>query len=374
MKCDIVRDLIPMYIEKLCSDETASEVKAHIETCDECRALLDKQSENITPEIKNEAAQKEVQPFKKINRKMKKNKWLIAVMAVVITAIVGALGFLTVGEIMKFEQGISFSTFFQSIEARAHIKLLLDGKIEEYVDKTSAYPFVSIDDFQNNEAIRNDKIEILTEAYENYIKGKNVRIDEVQSRYNGMLNENSKVISTYILLYIDDECIGFQMEKGGDGLFSVSNAGYSRHTDEPTSQMKNLAEAVDHVSNSSSFYTVTLQISGKSMLSKTGRAELFGRKFGEEYKEEFVERYADLREKAEVTDCIFAGTLYDTDAKRYYTKIALFVNDNKTNKTAVIKKKIYISGVMEYEFSDEPAEIIDGGVSSEVLDRLEKLF
>lgn len=37
MKCEIIRDLLPLYIEGLCSEESRSEIEAHLEGCEECR-------------------------------------------------------------------------------------------------------------------------------------------------------------------------------------------------------------------------------------------------------------------------------------------------------------------------------------------------
>lgn len=36
MKCEVVRDLIPMYIDKTASDETREAVKLHLKDCKEC--------------------------------------------------------------------------------------------------------------------------------------------------------------------------------------------------------------------------------------------------------------------------------------------------------------------------------------------------
>ncbi len=41
MDCNVVRDLIPLYIDGCCSEESASIVKEHIENCDACRKLLE---------------------------------------------------------------------------------------------------------------------------------------------------------------------------------------------------------------------------------------------------------------------------------------------------------------------------------------------
>lgn len=41
MDCNVVRDLIPLYIDECCSEESAIIVKEHIEGCDACKKLLE---------------------------------------------------------------------------------------------------------------------------------------------------------------------------------------------------------------------------------------------------------------------------------------------------------------------------------------------
>ena len=41
MTCEVVRDLIPMYNDGTCSEETAEQVWEHIETCEDCRKYCD---------------------------------------------------------------------------------------------------------------------------------------------------------------------------------------------------------------------------------------------------------------------------------------------------------------------------------------------
>ncbi|MCD8511735.1 MAG: zf-HC2 domain-containing protein [Bacillus sp. (in: Bacteria)] len=38
MKCYLIRDLLPLYIEGDCSPETARAVKEHLHNCDRCRS------------------------------------------------------------------------------------------------------------------------------------------------------------------------------------------------------------------------------------------------------------------------------------------------------------------------------------------------
>lgn len=41
MECNVVRDLIPLYIDGCCSEESAIIVKEHIESCDACKSLFE---------------------------------------------------------------------------------------------------------------------------------------------------------------------------------------------------------------------------------------------------------------------------------------------------------------------------------------------
>ena len=40
MNCDIVRDLLPLYEDGLCSEESRKAVEEHLKSCEACRKLL----------------------------------------------------------------------------------------------------------------------------------------------------------------------------------------------------------------------------------------------------------------------------------------------------------------------------------------------
>lgn len=37
MKCEVIRDLLPVYVENVCSCETRKIVEEHLEVCVQCR-------------------------------------------------------------------------------------------------------------------------------------------------------------------------------------------------------------------------------------------------------------------------------------------------------------------------------------------------
>lgn len=47
MKCEIIRDLMPLYLDDCCSEGSVRLVKEHIEECDSCRNLLEEMSKEL---------------------------------------------------------------------------------------------------------------------------------------------------------------------------------------------------------------------------------------------------------------------------------------------------------------------------------------
>jgi hypothetical protein len=46
-KCEIIKDLLPLYVDNVCSNSSREMVEEHIETCDDCRAELAKGKSEI---------------------------------------------------------------------------------------------------------------------------------------------------------------------------------------------------------------------------------------------------------------------------------------------------------------------------------------
>ena len=41
MNCDIVRDLLPLYADGLCSEESRKAVEEHLKSCEACRSFYE---------------------------------------------------------------------------------------------------------------------------------------------------------------------------------------------------------------------------------------------------------------------------------------------------------------------------------------------
>ncbi len=53
MKCSVIMDLIPLYVDDCCSEESSKMVEEHLETCDSCRQMHSVMSRrSIAPQTK----------------------------------------------------------------------------------------------------------------------------------------------------------------------------------------------------------------------------------------------------------------------------------------------------------------------------------
>jgi predicted anti-sigma-YlaC factor YlaD len=94
--CKVIEDLLPLYIDEVCSDESKRLVEEHLKECDECSAKLNAQEAEITvgkEEIEQNLKAKD--PFKKIRRKQSYTKagaWLGALIGLVSSLVFGVFG------------------------------------------------------------------------------------------------------------------------------------------------------------------------------------------------------------------------------------------------------------------------------------------
>lgn len=73
MKCNVIYDLLPLYLDNICSEETKHIVEEHLENCEECRKNLEYMKENMEiPEDKDTTL------IKKVKRRIIIEKLVIA--------------------------------------------------------------------------------------------------------------------------------------------------------------------------------------------------------------------------------------------------------------------------------------------------------
>ena len=100
MKCDIIRDLLPSYIDGISSEETAAAIEKHIEHCQGCKDTMQMMQQPSTQIVETnvEAAKK---PFKLINKK-RRYQVIIAILMTFMITTIGALVVQEVGVVNQF--------------------------------------------------------------------------------------------------------------------------------------------------------------------------------------------------------------------------------------------------------------------------------
>lgn len=111
MNCNIIKDLLPSYIDGICSKETVTTIEKHIDHCQACKDTMQTmQQEPIEQNVEtNVAAAKK--PFKRINQK-RRFQVIIATMMTFVLTIIGSQVVQNVGAVNDF----IFPKFFAIVD------------------------------------------------------------------------------------------------------------------------------------------------------------------------------------------------------------------------------------------------------------------
>ena len=98
MNCGIIRDLLPLYHDGVCSPESRAEVEEHLKNCPECRRVLEA-VDGPLPEVEKAAAD-DAEAVRRLSGAWRKGRRLAGILGgiavlTVCAAIAGGLWFLT---------------------------------------------------------------------------------------------------------------------------------------------------------------------------------------------------------------------------------------------------------------------------------------
>lgn len=94
LPCDVIRDLLPLYVDGVCSEESRAAVEAHLESCESCKAeyqrlldaekLVPKQEINLT-----QAEEKQIKALRRVKRRLNKRRILAVLLTVIVVVGIG---------------------------------------------------------------------------------------------------------------------------------------------------------------------------------------------------------------------------------------------------------------------------------------------
>ena len=101
LSCGVIQDLLPLYAEGLCGEESRAAVAAHVKDCDACRGQLDALKREVAP-----APEATAVPVRKLAQKLKRQRLRLAVLvaALVCFAAVVVMNAITRPQLVPYQK------------------------------------------------------------------------------------------------------------------------------------------------------------------------------------------------------------------------------------------------------------------------------
>lgn len=144
-ECNIIRDILPLYIENIASKDSVSFVDEHMEKCEKCRVVLAdmRVSASIEENYKNNTTEDAI-PLQLLKKKMNRKKLLTIIISSVAT-LIAVLGMLFLTIMYGFpvhSENINIETEFQYCEG-----VYLDQEFVLHMNTIDGMPlYVTVND------------------------------------------------------------------------------------------------------------------------------------------------------------------------------------------------------------------------------------
>jgi hypothetical protein len=133
--CDIIRDLMPMYDDKIASEKSREAVEEHIKKCDSCRAYYQSLRGVVEVEQPEVSSENKEQDFQAVAKKVRKKRKVV-VAAVTATMIIAIASVVWIGSHIPLGQGNGFFTSASAVESISWVE-----DSSNYITKESVGPF-----------------------------------------------------------------------------------------------------------------------------------------------------------------------------------------------------------------------------------------
>lgn len=133
--CDIIRDLIPLYIDGVCSEESKKIIEEHLEECEECRAYLSSMNEEnkIIEHLHEEKESQKISSFKAVKKRINRKQiisGIIAILIVILLSITTIAVLKNIHRTVEYKDNISVSMVDGSLIGRLYGSYYTNIKIK----------------------------------------------------------------------------------------------------------------------------------------------------------------------------------------------------------------------------------------------------
>ncbi len=85
ISCNVIKDILPLYVDDVVSEDTKSVVEEHLETCTACKAEMEAMVENIAIPIAGDCNKEEGEFINRIKKTFRKKKIWISLVSATLT-------------------------------------------------------------------------------------------------------------------------------------------------------------------------------------------------------------------------------------------------------------------------------------------------
>ena len=377
MKCELIRDLLPLYADGLCSEETNAQVEAHLEACEECRQKLAHYRANVGEEQKLAAEDPSaIHPMKKVRTKLRRRKWLSVTLCVLLCIVAAGLGVLTIGEINGHK--VSFSTCGNIIRLNYITHQLTKGNTDVLLDALSfrwedRYAVKGASNFETMAAYKAQLKQQMDEAYAHYFEGKeiSVKLSSVESYIDSAGNEGENYFmtspNTYCYDFYDGENLVLSMWFiSRDGKFTVQEYGLDQVSAEQCPSFVSGMLPMDELLKDIVRYGVKGRYNNFSETGKTYETtplKLLFRQFSaetdESYKEHLDTRTAALYEEGwALKEFVYAVDTYNEELGHWFYKLWFVYENPETGENCMAEQSFMSHDAYLYPVEEQPAVIL----------------
>lgn len=372
INCEIVKDLIPLYSEGLCSETGRAAVESHIAGCESCRKLLNTPIEQKQPV----PVPPEKNVFKKLSRRLKMNMAVMIVLGVVLLAVLGVVGYLSVGQIVKGHEMVSFETISQSIEAKKVARLIADRDFRGYLDATYCDNLMSKFWSGEYEKIQEHNAEQLAKAYNDVVGSRKVRSISAHSEYSTFDQPGRYTVYTICTLEYDD---GAGMEihfiKGSDNRLAGDAVGSHGLDREKFDALSGGFLMINNGDEANKRLVEKVILSNpESEEDIEGRSGFISNSFDAKCRDTISAALSEFYKKGvkngyTITDCTIGDDMFDEEFNRYFN---IWITARDGSGTAVYKGRVY----RQWEGFLPPQEVTvySDGCTDELTESLAKMF
>ena len=391
ISCGIIEDLIPLYKENLCSDESRALVEEHISECESCRALAESVEPPKVAELSDADEQK---PFKKVNSKLKRSRLKVIILSVLLAVIVFPLLYLTAGQMFRWNGAISFETIIQNFEVRRIADAFANGDIDLFADYLAYESESSERSFLDSiDAITENDKQDLKDLYAKAFKGLSSKVTAVYTIYSNGEPE-SHIAVDFRDWSVEDRYVGhtvsFILYKTYYGKYTgyINGLSYDPSVEKegadgkPESDYGDFIRCFDLIAHHdiNKYNSIEKLIASDDPLGEYDNGSLYspaisyiGQYFAPEDRDHIVQSMVAFLEKGyKILNCTVSDPCYEPDRQMLYYNVAVTAADTDGHGLAVLQARMFYDYRGIYQ--PEVYSVAPNGCSAELINDIQHFF